>query len=82
MVNTSATPAFLRMYNLSTSPLCTSAAGFQESIPIPPNYSGIVDISTNYFYNAGVGYCLTGGGAANNNTPPPAGVYGVIRTGN
>jgi hypothetical protein len=82
VVNTSMTPAFLRMYNLPVAPVCTANTGFQESIPIPPNFSGIVDVTANYFYNMGVGYCLTGGGAATDNTPPPAGVYGNIRTGN
>jgi hypothetical protein len=82
IVNTSATPAFLRLYNLATVPICSSSEGFQESIPIPPNYSGIVDTNSNYFYNTGVGYCLTGGGTNNNNTPAPAGVFGSIRTGN
>jgi len=85
LVNTSGMPAFLRLYNLPTPPVCSSANGFQESIPIPyamGGVSGIVDISANFFYNAGVGYCLTGAGTNNDNSPPPAGVYGVIRTGN
>jgi hypothetical protein len=80
-VNISAMPAFLRLYNTSSTPICSSATGFVESIPIPPNYSGIVDLVTNFRYSQGVGYCVTGGGANNNNTAPPAGVYGVIAIG-
>jgi hypothetical protein len=84
MVSTSGTLAFLRLYNLATPPVCSSAVGFQESIPIPANMtgSGIVDTASNFFYNQGLGYCLTGGGGNNDNTAPPAGVFGVIRTGN
>jgi hypothetical protein len=82
VVNTSMTPAFLRLYNLPVAPVCTANTGFQESIPIPPNFSGIVDPTMNFFYNMGIGYCLTGGGGATDNTAPPAGVYGNIRTGN
>jgi len=85
MVNMSGMPAFLKLYNLATPPICTSANGLQEIIPIPNagmNPSGIVDISSNYFYNTGLGYCLVGAGTAVDNSPPPAGVYGAIRTGN
>jgi hypothetical protein len=85
VVNMSASPAFLRLYNLRTSPNCASATGFQESVPIPANSmqgGGIVEPVMSFRYSQGVGFCLTGGGAANDNTAPPAGVYGVIAVGN
>jgi|SRR5215475_13391169 len=85
MVNTSGMPAFLKMYNLSAAPVCSSATGLQEIIPIPANpmgIGGIVDPTMNFFYNAGVGYCLVGMGTATDASAPPAGIYGAIRTGN
>jgi hypothetical protein len=84
MVNTSVTKAYLKMYNLSVAPICNSANGLQEIIPIPANENGggIVDTNSNYFYNAGVGYCLVGQPTATDASAPPAGVFGSIRTGN
>lgn len=83
-VNISGTLAFLRLYNTRTPPVCSSAAGFVESIPIPTatTGSGIVDIVRNFQYSQGLGFCLTGGSANNNNAPPPAGVFGVIALSN
>jgi len=83
-INTSSQLAFLKLYDLRTMPVCSSANGFQESIPIPYNVQGggIVDIVTNWHFNQGVAYCLTGGPAANNASPPPAGVFGALSIGN
>jgi hypothetical protein len=84
MVNTSGALAFLKLYNVAAMPNCSSATGLQEIIPIPYNMQGggIVDPTMNFFYNAGVSFCLVGGGTATDASAPPAGVYGTIRTGN
>src|SRR5262245_43857569 len=60
MVNVTGTKAFLKTYNLATAPVCNSPNGLVEIIPIPANENGggIVDSNSNYFYNAGFGYCL------------------------
>src|ERR1035438_171369 len=39
-VNTTATLYYLRMYNLTSGPTCSSATGFVESIPIPASATG------------------------------------------
>jgi hypothetical protein len=81
-VNTSATLAYLRMYNLTTDPVCTVATGFVESIPIPASATGAGAIDTSVIpinYPTGIGYCVTGGGGNTDNTAPPAGVYITIK---
>jgi hypothetical protein len=84
-VNTSTTIGYVRFYNLSTSPTCSSATGFINSVPIPPapasgQAGGIVyldPLPTNF--TTGVGWCITGGGGNTDNTNGPAGIYGMIR---
>jgi hypothetical protein len=82
-VNVSSNLAYLKLYNLRSDPVCSSADGLQEIIPIPYNAQGggIVDQVTNFLYSQGIGYCLVGGSGATNASPPPAGVYGVIAIG-
>lgn len=76
-INTTATLAYLRLYNSSGTPTCSSATGFVESIPIPANSAGAglatVDFPINY--STGIAYCVTGGGSSTDNTNAPAGVY-------
>lgn len=76
-INTSATLAYLRLYNLAGDPTCSSSTGFVESIPIPASATGAgyIDVMSNFNYDTGIAYCVTGGGANNNNDAPPAGVY-------
>jgi len=81
IVNTTATLYYLRLYNLSSSPTCSSATGFVESIPIPASTSGagIVRPSpVGKAFGAGIAYCLTGGGSSTNNTNAATGVYLTI----
>ncbi len=84
LVNISTTVYYLRLYNLSSAPTCSSATGFIESIPVPPAAAagaagGIVsvtDIPVNY--GTGIGYCITGGAASTDNTSAATGIYGAI----
>lgn len=80
-VNTTATLYFLRMYNSSGAPTCSSATGFIESIPIPASTTGAgiaaiqpIGIS----YGTGIGFCFTGGGSSTDNTNAATGVYLTI----
>src|SRR5262249_50731084 len=61
-INTSATLAYVRMYNSSSDPTCSSSTGFVESIPVPASSTGagIVDVLSVYTYSTGVSYCVTG----------------------
>jgi hypothetical protein len=77
-VNTTATFAYLRLYNLATAPTCSSATGFVETIPIPANATGAGIVSMPAFpfnYTTGIAYCVTGGATSTDNTNSPAGVF-------
>lgn len=77
-VNTTATLAYVRLYNLSSSPTCNSATGFIRSIPVPASTTGagiVRDLPVPVNYGTGIGFCVTGGGSSTDNTNAPAGVY-------
>lgn len=83
--NTTTTVYYLRLYNLSSAPTCSSATGFIRSIPIPPAASaglvgGIVSNQTfGVQYSTGIGYCITGGSSSTDNTNAATGIFGEIR---
>lgn len=83
-VNTTVTIYYLRMYNSSSAPTCSSATGFIESIPIPPagasgQAGGIVSIEPfGEGYGTGIGFCFTGGSSSTDNTNAATGVFGTI----
>jgi len=83
-VNTTTTIYYLRMYNLTTSPTCSSATGFIESIPIPPagaagQAGGIVSMEPlGEGYGTGIAFCFTGGSSSTDNTNAATGVFGTI----
>lgn len=83
--NTTTTLYYLRLYNLATSPTCSSATGFIRSIPIPPaGAAGGAGGAVNNFtvpvgYSAGIGYCITAGSSSTDNTSAATGVFGAIR---
>lgn len=83
--NTSTTVYYLRLYNLSSAPTCSSATGFIRSIPIPPaaaagQVGGAVSnqgVPVNF--GTGIGYCITGGSSSTDNTNAATGIFGEIR---
>ena len=80
-VNTTATLYYLRLYNASGAPTCSSATGFIESIPIPASATGagimaVVPLPINY--TTGIAFCFTGGGSSTDNTNAATGVYLTI----
>ena len=77
-INTTATIYYLRMYNTSAAPTCSSATGFIESIPVPANASGAGFAFLQPYpinYSTGVSFCFTGGGSSTDNTSAATGVY-------
>jgi hypothetical protein len=77
-INTTATLYYLRLYNLSSAPTCSSATGFIESIPIPANTTGAGIVAIEIIptgYTTGIGFCFTGGGSSTDNTNAATGVY-------
>jgi hypothetical protein len=80
-VNTTGILYYLRLYNLSSAPTCSSSTGFIESIPIPDNTAGagISAITTIPIgYGTGIGFCLTGGSGSTDNTNAATGVFIAI----
>lgn len=81
MVNTTATLYYLRLYNSSSAPTCSSATGFIESIPIPASASGagiVVTLPVGLGYSTGIGFCFTGGSSSTDNTNAATGVFGAV----
>jgi hypothetical protein len=80
-INTTGTIYYLRMYNLSSSPTCSSATGFIESIPIPASTSGAGFAFLEPMgeaYTTGISFCFTGGSSSTDNTNAATGVFGTI----
>jgi hypothetical protein len=71
--NTSGTIYYLRLYNLATVPVCASATGFVETIPLLATSSHIRVYEKSF--SKGIGFCLTGGGASTDDTVAATGVY-------
>lgn len=77
-VNTTASLAYLRLYNASGSPTCSSATGFVESIPIPASTSGagiVIPFPVGKAFTTGIAHCITGGGSSTDNTNAGASIY-------
>jgi hypothetical protein len=85
LYNTTTTVYYLRLYNSSSAPTCSSATGFIRSIPIPPAATaGLVGGAVNptslaVNYGTGIGYCLTGGSSSTDNTNAAVGIFGVLK---
>lgn len=83
--NTSTTVYYLRLYNSSSAPTCSSGTGFIRSIPIPPAAAAgqvggaISNLTVPTNYGTGIGYCITGGSSSTDNTNAATGVFGEIR---
>ncbi len=79
ITTTSATAAYLRFYDQSTTPTCSSASALVATIAIPGNsppiqfqpFGGIQ-------FTQGLAMCLTGGNSDTDTTNAPTGVYPVI----
>jgi len=77
-INTTATLYYLRLYNLTTAPTCSSATGFVETIPIPASATGagvVLPFPVGKAFATGIAYCLTGGGTSTDNTNAAVGVF-------
>lgn len=81
LTNTTTTDYYLRMYNASSAPTCSSATGFIETIPAfgaAANGGGISRPQVPQAYSTGIGFCITGGSGSTDNTNAAAGVYVTI----
>jgi hypothetical protein len=81
LTNTTTTIYYLRMYNTSSAPTCSSATGYVSSIPIPPaaasGGAGGREITKNIgqAFTTGIGFCVTGGASSTDNTSAATGVF-------
>jgi hypothetical protein len=79
--NTTTTIYYLRMYNTSSAPTCSSATGFVETLPVPPAAASggsggfIRPIEQGQQYTTGIGFCITGGPTSTDNTNAAVGVF-------
>jgi hypothetical protein len=78
LVSTSATLAYLKVYDSAGAPTCSSATGLKHVYPIPSGTTGgglqVIDVMGEAYAN-GIGFCVTGGGGDTDNTNAPTGVY-------
>ena len=85
LYNTTTTVYYLRLYNASSGPTCSSATGFIRSIPVVPAQTAglvggqVVNFNLPVGYATGIGFCLTGGSSSTDNTNAATGIFGAIR---
>jgi len=78
VVNTTATLYYLRLYNSSSAPTCSSSTNFVESIPVPAATAGAGIVKTfpvGREYTTGIGFCYTLNGTNNDNNAAVTGSY-------
>lgn len=79
--NTNTTIYYLRLYNLSSAPTCSSSTGYVSTIPIPPaaasGGAGGREIQYNIgkAFTTGIAFCITGGPSSTDNTNAATGVF-------
>ena len=84
LYNTTTTVGFLRLYNATAAPTCSSATGFIKSIPVVPASAAgqvgqtVVVLQLPVIYQLGLGFCLTGGSSSTDNTNSVVGIFGTI----
>lgn len=78
-INTTGALQYLRLYNLSGAPTCSSATGFLYTVPIPASTTGAgVAIPLGTFgqaFGTGLAFCLTGGPSSTDNTNATTGIF-------
>ena len=83
VTNTTTTNYFLRLYNSSSAPTCSSSTGFVETIPaLGAAANGGINgrsMSVPDKFSNGIGFCLTGGGSSTDNTNAATGVFVTIK---
>lgn len=82
LLNTSTTVYYLRMYDASSAPTCSSATNFTRTWPVPPASAagGTGGIAVHLpvmgvAFASGIAFCLTGGPTSTDNTNAATGVF-------
>ncbi|WP_372785036.1 hypothetical protein [Phenylobacterium sp.] len=83
-INTTPTLYYLRLYNLTAAPTCSSATGFVATIPVPASATGagtLINLGPfGAAFTTGIAYCITGGGTSTDNTNAAVGVFITLAT--
>jgi hypothetical protein len=83
LTNTTSTIYYLRMYNSSGSPTCSSSTGYVRSIPIPHATGAgggiVVSNPVGETFGTGVSFCITGGASSTDNTNAATGVFVTLQ---
>lgn len=80
-INTTTTIYYLKLYDSSSAPTCSSATGIKHVYPIPPasaagGAGGFTrQVTLGESYANGIGFCVTGGGGDTDNTNAATGVF-------
>lgn len=77
LINTTATLYYLRLYDATSAPTCSSGTGVVHTYPIPASASGAgvaVSVPFGVAFTNGLSFCLTGGIADTDNTNAATGV--------
>lgn len=75
--NTTATAAFLKLYDKATAPVCgTDIPKWTIPLPVAANGGGHADpnLVTGVWFTLGLGFCIVGGIADNDNTASVVGI--------
>lgn len=80
-INTTGTLQYLRLYNVSGAPTCSSATGFLYTVPVPASTTGAgAALPLGPFgqaFSAGLSFCITGGPTSTDNTNATTGIFVV-----
>lgn len=78
VINTTATIYYLKIYNASSAPTCSSATGLVHVYPIPASATGAGiqrSVPLGEAYGTGIGFCLTASGTDTANDNAATGVF-------
>jgi len=77
VVNVTASLKYIRLYNLSSAPTCTSSTGIVFYSPIPGSTTNPTplefSVAVGRAFSAGIGFCITGAAGVTDNTSTAAG---------
>lgn len=76
-INTTAAFKYIRLYNTSSAPTCTSSTGVVFYAPIPASTTNpvplVIPATVGKTFTTGIGFCITGGSGVTDNTSTAAG---------
>ena len=80
-INTSTSIGYLKLYDSSSSPTCSSATNLKHVYPVPPAQASgqaggfTLPMPSGEQYSNGLAYCVVGGGLDTDNSNAPTGIF-------